>query len=326
MLNVCMIGHGMMGRWHSEALRLEKDCKLHLLVGRRAESTEAFAREFGYAAWTTNLDHAIADPAVDIFIIATPSEDHAGTALRCLKSRRHTLLEIPIGMSLDQAQKVVAAARASGCKFALVYPMRMMPEFQALKARIDAGAERVRLVEARFLISRWENVGATGYQRSWTDNLLWHHMGHLVDFALWISNSPAVHVSGFMPPPDPRTGTPMDAMVTIATAAEQSLVILGSYASPVSICQTLVLTDRDVYRLDAMTSRLETSSGTSQLADEQVDCAAALRDFLDAVRLDRRPAITGESVLPMMSALQQIQDAWDRRFGAQVLPGRGVVE
>ena len=34
MLNVCMIGHGMMGIWHSEALARTPDAVLHTVVGR----------------------------------------------------------------------------------------------------------------------------------------------------------------------------------------------------------------------------------------------------------------------------------------------------
>ncbi len=34
MLNVCMVGHGMMGIWHSEALRNLDECRLHTVVGR----------------------------------------------------------------------------------------------------------------------------------------------------------------------------------------------------------------------------------------------------------------------------------------------------
>ena len=47
------------------------------------------------------------------------------------------------------------------------------------------------MIECRFIIKRWENVGYTGYCRSWTDNLLWHHLGHLVDFAFWLTGSAA---------------------------------------------------------------------------------------------------------------------------------------
>src|SRR2546429_149354 len=79
MLNICMVGHGMMGVWHSDALLRVPDCQLHTVVGRRKDpntetdqgagqkpsSTEEFATRYGYKKWTTDLDEALADPEVD---------------------------------------------------------------------------------------------------------------------------------------------------------------------------------------------------------------------------------------------------------------------
>jgi 2-hydroxy-4-carboxymuconate semialdehyde hemiacetal dehydrogenase len=166
-------------------------------------------------------------------------------------------------------------------------------------------------------------MGATGYRRSWTDNLLWHHLGHLVDFALWMSGAEPAKVSGAMSPPDERTGTPMNAAILIETGDNRLLTIVGSYAGHDAICDTMVLTDRETYRIDAMANRLTVGDRTVQLQTEEADCAAALRDFLAAVRHDREPDIPGRSALPMMAALQQIQDEWDRRYGARPVPGRG---
>ena len=72
-MNVCMVGYGMMGVWHSEAL-LEAGAVLHTLVGRRPEAARAFAERFGYRKWTLSLDEALADPAVDIVVLAMPSD------------------------------------------------------------------------------------------------------------------------------------------------------------------------------------------------------------------------------------------------------------
>src|SRR3954452_9530856 len=89
MLNVCMLGHGMMGTWHSQALQAVQDCQLHTVVGRpvdpaaekpsgaaglKPSSTAEFAAEYGYKKWTTSLDEALADPEVDIVMIAGPTE------------------------------------------------------------------------------------------------------------------------------------------------------------------------------------------------------------------------------------------------------------
>jgi 2-hydroxy-4-carboxymuconate semialdehyde hemiacetal dehydrogenase len=113
MLNVCMVGYGMMGAWHSQALA-KCDAVLHTLVGRRAEPARKFAERFGYRRWLLSLDEALADPQIDIVILATPSEQHEEQAIRCLEAGKHTLIEIPIAMSLQGAERVVAAGERSG--------------------------------------------------------------------------------------------------------------------------------------------------------------------------------------------------------------------
>ncbi len=89
MVNVCLVGHGMMGVWHSEALQKKTNANLHTVVGRKPApqdpataatagrkppSTAQFAERFGYQKWTTDLGEALADPAVDVVIIAGPRE------------------------------------------------------------------------------------------------------------------------------------------------------------------------------------------------------------------------------------------------------------
>ena len=81
-MNVCVVGYGMMGVWHSEALAEQER---YFLVGRRPEATGEFAARYGYRRWSVGLEEALADPAVDAVIVASPSELHAAMALRCLE-------------------------------------------------------------------------------------------------------------------------------------------------------------------------------------------------------------------------------------------------
>src|SRR3954452_14419255 len=187
MLNVCMVGHGMMGIWHSEALQRLDDVQLHTVVGRppapaeasaggpppgrEPPSTEVFATRYGYKKWTTDLDEALQDPEVDVVIIAGPSETHAEMAIAALEHGKHTLVEIPIAMNLEGAERVVATARARNLTLGVVHPMRFRKERHPAVERVRAGEERVSHVQGRFFIHRLSNVGATGLQRSWTDNL-----------------------------------------------------------------------------------------------------------------------------------------------------------
>ncbi len=323
-MNVCMVGHGMMGVWHSEALA-GTDARLHTLVGRRPEPTAGFAARYGYAHWTVELDEALADPALDAVILANPTELHATSALACLAAGKPTLLEIPIAMHLVEAERVVAAAEQARVPLAMVHPMRFRPESEQLHARVAAGEEHVRQVVGRFYIHRLRNVGATGYERSWTDNILWHHTTHLLDLGMWMleaGGSPVRRVHSAMPDCDPQTGIPMEIAIVVETEGDQSLVCTGSYHSRERIYDSLVVTDRDSYRTDTLASTLTTGSGPQPIEPEQANCARVTRDFVEALAAGREPKVPGRAVLPAMRVLQRVQDEWDARHGVQALPGR----
>ena len=65
-----------------------------------------------------------------------------------------------------------------------------------------------------------------------------------------------------MPAPDPRTGIPMEVVLLIETEADQSLLCSGSYYSRERIYDTMIVTDRDSYRLNILESTLTTGAGT----------------------------------------------------------------
>jgi 2-hydroxy-4-carboxymuconate semialdehyde hemiacetal dehydrogenase len=321
-LNVCMVGYGMMGVWHSEALR-RMDATLHTLVGRRPEASEAFAARYGYRRWTTSLDAALADPEVEVVILASPSEFHEAQAIACLGAGKHTLIEIPVALTLAAAERVVAAGEASGQVYGLCHPMRFRRERVALHARLRAGQETLRHFAGRFFIHRLENVGSTGYRRSWTDNILWHHFCHFVDLGLFLNGfAPVTLVQSHLGLPHATTGVPMECAVLAETAADQTILVHGSYHASFRLYDELIVTDRDTYFYDTVAGTLRTGAGTVPIEGEQATCALVIEDFLAAVRDGRKPLADGPSVLPAMSVLQKVQDAWDARHGARALPGR----
>jgi 2-hydroxy-4-carboxymuconate semialdehyde hemiacetal dehydrogenase len=265
----------------------------------------------------------LADPAVDAVILATPSELHEAQAQACIAAGKPLLLEIPAAMSLAGAERVATAAAAAGVVVAMGHPMRFRREREPLLARLRQGTERLRHVAGRFFIPRLENVGATGYRRSWTDNILWHHFCHFVDLGLWLlEGDPVRRVQGFMPPVHATTGIPMEAVVLVETEGGRSLLVHGSYHATFRLYDKLVVTDRDTYAFDILAATLRTREATVALESEQANCARVTRDFVAAVSTGRPPHVPVAAVLPAMRVLQAVQDDWDARHGARALPGR----
>lgn len=323
-MNVCMVGYGMMGTWHSAALE-GTDAVPHTVVGRRPEAAEAFAERFGYRRWTTSLEQALADAEVDTVIVASPSDRHQAQAIQCLEAGKHTLIEIPVAMSLAGARRVVAAGDESGKVYGLCHPMRFRREREALRARVAAGEEAIRHIAGRFFIKRLVNIGATGYRRSWTDNILWHHFCHFVDLGLFLFDGvPIRRVQSHMGAAHPQTGIPMECVVLVETEADQTLMVHGSYHATYRFYDKLIVTDRETYFYDILAGTLRTEAGTVPIEDEQANCARVTRDFIDAVKHGRPPLASGPSVVPAMQVLEKVQDDWDARYGAGPIPGRPV--
>jgi 2-hydroxy-4-carboxymuconate semialdehyde hemiacetal dehydrogenase len=348
MVNVCMVGHGMMGIWHSNALQRMPDAQLHTVVGRpkapakedeqpaagrKPSSTEEFAARYGYKKWTTNLDEALADPDVDVVIIAGPSETHAEMAIKSLDAGKHTLVEIPIAMNLADAERVVAIAKEKGRTLGLSHPMRFRSEHGDVAARVAAGREHVYHTHGRFYIYRLHNVGATGLQRTWTDNILWHHSTHLVDIGLWLAcggdmasaDERVKNVYGFYPAIEPRTGIPMEIVIHVETTDNQSIIVTGSYYASWRIYDVLTTTDQDTYLVDELTSTLQSKEETRPIPSEQENAELIAPDFVRAIVDGREPLVPGWSVLPTMRVLHRVQEDWDAKYGKQQLPGRPTI-
>jgi len=229
-------------------------------------------------------------------------------------------------MSLAGAERVLAAGERSGLVYGLSHPMRFPPPTRALWERARRGDERVRHIAGRFFINRLENVGATGYRRSWTDNILWHHFCHFVDLGMWLlEGAPVRRVQSHYGPCHELTGIPMECVVLVETEADQTLLVHGSYHAAFRIYDHLVVTDRDSYATDIIAATRRSRDGTEQVESEQANAARIVDDFLAAIHERRSPLASGPSVLPAMRVLQQVQDAWDRQYGAQSIPGRPLL-
>ncbi len=96
-------------------------------------------------------------------------------------------------------------------------------------------------------------MGATGYRRSWTDNILWHHFCHFVDLGMYLlDGAPIRRVQSHYGPCHELTGIPMECVVLVETEADQTLLVHGSYHAAFRVYDHLIVTDRDSYATDIL--------------------------------------------------------------------------
>ncbi len=120
-IGVGLIGTGYMGKCHALAWTGVRAVFGDAPIVRRAvlcEVDDDLARrradEFGFAASTADWPALVSDPAVDVVSIATPNALHAPMAIAALEAGKHVWCEKPMAPSLADAERMAAAARASG--------------------------------------------------------------------------------------------------------------------------------------------------------------------------------------------------------------------
>jgi 2-hydroxy-4-carboxymuconate semialdehyde hemiacetal dehydrogenase len=308
---LCLVGYGAIARHHAEIVRAE-GAVLRSVVGRLPEETARFAAEFGFRHHTTDLADALADDQLDAVIIGSPSALHYSQARLALLAGKHVLAEVPLAMSYKEGEELVALAAEKHLCLMVAQSERYIPALAAIRRKVGEGQLRVLHLIGRFGLFRRENVGWTGRQRSWTDNILWHHGGHLVDFALWLFGAKEARLLTQTARPDPRTGIPMDLDILLQISADQVASLSLTYHSRMHFLDYLIVGEEDTIHFangrtfggDGLRDDAETGgSGHLRLSWEAQD-----REFLAALRERRPPGTSGSDVLPALRILQSIQD------------------
>lgn len=135
-LKVAAIGVGSLGRHHARNYAELADEGRVQFVGI-CDSNAVTAAEIAdihkcdaFADWRDLIG------LVDAVSIATPTETHAEIACEFLKNGVHVLVEKPIAMTLEDADRMLAAAAASGAKLMVGQLERFNPAMVALRPRV----------------------------------------------------------------------------------------------------------------------------------------------------------------------------------------------
>ena len=124
-----LVGTGFWARaTHAPALASTPGSTLAAVWGREVRSAQSLAAEYGAAAFA---DVGAFLDAVDAVAFAVPPHVQAPLAVRAAEAGKHLLLEKPIALSVDEADKMVAAATAAGVASVVFFTLRFNTEIRA---------------------------------------------------------------------------------------------------------------------------------------------------------------------------------------------------
>jgi predicted dehydrogenase len=154
MIGVGLIGAGFIGRNHfNQYEKLTQKAKVVALcdkeadrragdwsqVGGNVADAQGTKRNLGDIRQFADWRELVADPQVQMVDICVPTYLHAEMAIAALQTGKHVLCEKPMALTVEQCDKVLAAATKARGRFMIAQCIRFWPECVYLKQAVDDG-------------------------------------------------------------------------------------------------------------------------------------------------------------------------------------------
>ena len=137
MNHVALFGAGRIGRIHAANLCSLPGLRLTHVCDPVPEQAAALAQITGAAASTPEA--ALADPAVQAVVIASPTSTHYELIERSAAAGKHIFCEKPVDLSAERARECAARVRAADVACMIGFQRRFDPTFEQAVAELRRG-------------------------------------------------------------------------------------------------------------------------------------------------------------------------------------------
>jgi predicted dehydrogenase len=286
-MKVAVIGVGHLGQHHARIYAAMDGVQLAGIVDTNSARAEEIARKFG--------TRVIADARelvgrVDAVSVAVPTEAHVAVSLPFVEAGTAVLVEKPLAASLDDADRLVAAAERSGAVLAAGHTERFNPAIEAARPLITSP----RFIEVHRL--------GTFPERSLDIDVIFDLMIHDLDLLLALVDSKvvsveAVGVNVLTPRTDIanarlRFASGCIANLTASRISRERVRKIRFFQHNTYVSVDYAAREVEAYKLVPRDGRPAIQGGKLPVADDE-PLRRELADFIEAARTNRRPGVTG---------------------------------
>lgn len=315
-----IIGCGMISRFHARAIGDVKGTKLVACFDQIAPAADKLAAETGCRAYHKLAD-MLADPKVDVVTIGTPSGAHMEPAIAAAKAGKHVIVEKPLEVTLKRCDRIIKACEENSVKLGAIFPSRFHDSSRKLKQAIDAGRFGKLTVGDAFV--KWfrtqQYYDSGAWRGTWAldgGGALMNQAIHSVDLLTWLMG-PVAEVQAYSDTLAHERIEVEDTIVATLRFANGALGVIeattaaypgylkrievhGSEGSALLEEEDLKAWDfamkdrKDAAILEAMQQKKSGGGGASDpAAIGHHGHAMQLKDFVEAIKKDRTPAVDG---------------------------------
>jgi|CZCA01.1.fsa_nt_gi predicted dehydrogenase len=140
LVRVCLVGTGRAGMVHARNFRTcIPGASLVSVVDPNLAAASKAAAELEIDTIFDNLDTALSMADFDAVCIGAPTFTHADIAVKAARAGKHILCEKPMAVTLEECDKMIAAAQEAGVVLQVGFMRRFDEDFVAAKRAVERG-------------------------------------------------------------------------------------------------------------------------------------------------------------------------------------------
>ncbi len=133
-----IIGCGMIADFHARAIDDVDGAELVACYDTVPQAADKLAETTGCKAYH-DLDQMLADSAVQVVTIGSPSGAHMEPAVAAAKAGKHVIVEKPLEITLDRCDQIIRACDEAGVVLSTIFPSRFHESSVQMKRAVEAG-------------------------------------------------------------------------------------------------------------------------------------------------------------------------------------------
>jgi UDP-N-acetyl-2-amino-2-deoxyglucuronate dehydrogenase len=311
-----IVGAGVIGAVHAEAIGLVPGATLAAVTDVDPGRAKALAATWDGAA-EPDLASLLARDDVDVVSVCVPSGLHAEVGIQATAAGKHLVVEKPIDVTLEAADRLIAAARANSVLLTVISQHRFDPGLGELHRLLDSGTlGSLLLGEASTKWYRTQDYyDSAAWRGTWEldGGSLMNQGIHYLDLLLW-AMGPAAEVTAICSTQAHQVEVEDTTLALVKFASGAVGTVLSSTAAYPGFDQRLEITGtngtvivengaitRRALASDRGTAPPPTPAATPATAAanpggiDPSSHAAQIAEFLTAIDNGREPAVTADS-------------------------------
>jgi UDP-N-acetyl-2-amino-2-deoxyglucuronate dehydrogenase len=189
-LRFALIGCGVIGPTHAEAIRSLPDAELVAVADIVPAQAQKLAERYGVRAYT-DVEEMLARERLDVVNICVPSGLHGEIACQAMRVGKHVIVEKPMEVRLEAIDEMLRVQREANVKLAVISQHRFDPASLQVHELVKQQAFG-RLVLGNVLVPWWRSQAyydSGSWRGTWTldgGGVLMNQAIHSIDLLQWL--------------------------------------------------------------------------------------------------------------------------------------------